>query len=125
MNTPRWVTPRRLGAAAAIYGVFVSGWYLGQPVTPECRVDQAALDRITEEYETGPTPTPTPTRTAYPPQYDSETRLPRDPTPEPFHDLPRVADDGLSVTLRAYAVACVNDTSERPRLQGWFEGHWW
>lgn len=124
MNTPRWVTPRSLGAAAAIYGVFVSGWYLGQPVIPECRVDQAALDRITEEYETGPTPTPTPTRTAYPPRYDSETRLPLDPTPEPSHGLPRVADDSLSVTFRSYAVACANDTSERPRLQGWFEDRW-
>ncbi|MFH9748924.1 hypothetical protein ACH4MN_31380 [Streptomyces anulatus] len=27
-----WITPRRLGAAAALYAVFVCGWYLGQPL---------------------------------------------------------------------------------------------
>ncbi|MFI7287611.1 hypothetical protein ACIBRY_13340 [Streptomyces anulatus] len=27
-----WITPRRLGATAALYAVFVSGWYLGQPL---------------------------------------------------------------------------------------------
>ncbi|MGW8064293.1 hypothetical protein ACVV2G_18975 [Streptomyces ziwulingensis] len=42
MNVPHRVAPRRLGAAAAVYGVFVAGWYLGRPVTPECRVDRAA-----------------------------------------------------------------------------------
>jgi hypothetical protein len=29
---PTWITPRRLGATAALYAVFVSGWYLGQPL---------------------------------------------------------------------------------------------
>ncbi|WP_331746217.1 hypothetical protein OG936_39615 (plasmid) [Streptomyces sp. NBC_00846] len=128
MNTPRWVTPRRLGAAAAIYGVFVAGWYLGQPVTPECHVDQAALDRIAEEYETEPSPTPTPTPTAYPSRYDSKSSLPLDPTPDPAYKTPYNlrggADDRLSQTVVSNAVACTNDTSERPRMRAWFEGHW-
>ncbi|MFE7133180.1 hypothetical protein ACFVIM_20205 [Streptomyces sp. NPDC057638] len=29
---PTWITPRRLGATAILYAVFVSGWYLGQPL---------------------------------------------------------------------------------------------
>jgi hypothetical protein len=29
---PAWITPRRLGATAALYAVFVAGWYLGQPL---------------------------------------------------------------------------------------------
>ncbi|MGY1577504.1 hypothetical protein [Streptomyces sp. MN13] len=29
---PTWITPRRLGAAAVLYAVFVGGWYLGQPL---------------------------------------------------------------------------------------------
>ncbi|MEV0495550.1 hypothetical protein [Streptomyces atratus] len=128
MNTPRWVTPRRLGAAAAIYGVFVTGWYLGQPVTPECHVDQAALDRIAEEYETEPSPTPTPTPTAYPSRYDSKSPLPLDPTPDPAYKPPYNprggADARWSQTVTDYAVACTNDTSERPRMRAWFEGHW-
>ncbi|MFE4416134.1 hypothetical protein [Streptomyces sp. NPDC056821] len=121
MNAPRWVTPLRLGAAAAIYGVFVAGWYLGQPVTPECHVDQAALDRIAEEYEIKSPPTPTPTPTAYPSPYDSMSPLPLDPTPEPAYN-PRGGADAQAVV--SYAVACTNDTSERPRLRAWFEGHW-
>ncbi|MER7552201.1 MULTISPECIES: hypothetical protein [Streptomyces] len=28
-----WITPRRLGATAVLYAVFVCGWYLGQPLT--------------------------------------------------------------------------------------------
>ncbi|MFI0931441.1 hypothetical protein ACH4RG_06830 [Streptomyces sp. NPDC021019] len=27
-----WTTPRRLGATAALYAVFVCGWFLGQPL---------------------------------------------------------------------------------------------
>jgi hypothetical protein len=109
VNTPSRVTPRRLGAAAAIYGVFVAGWYLGQPVSPECRVDQAALDRIAEEHGTDPSPTPTPT-----------------PAPGPAHDSLVVTDVSVSqtFTFTTYAVACTNDTSERPRLEAWFEGVW-
>ncbi|EDY48812.1 hypothetical protein [Streptomyces clavuligerus] len=29
---PTWMTPRRLGTAAALYAVFIGGWYLGQPL---------------------------------------------------------------------------------------------
>ncbi|WP_395571843.1 hypothetical protein [Streptomyces sp. BK79] len=29
---PAWMTPRRLGAATALYAVFLAGWWLGQPV---------------------------------------------------------------------------------------------
>jgi hypothetical protein len=31
-GVPTWITPRRLGAAAVLYAVFVGGWYLGQPL---------------------------------------------------------------------------------------------
>ncbi|MDG9728113.1 hypothetical protein [Streptomyces sp. DH41] len=112
MNTPRWVTPRRLGAAAAVYGVFVAGWYLGQPVTPECHVDQAALDRIAEEHEEEqaveppPAPSPTPSATAFP----------------TYGTLEDDARSSMSLTFTTYAVACTNDTSERPRLGAWLEG---
>ncbi|MFB7654039.1 MULTISPECIES: hypothetical protein [unclassified Streptomyces] len=108
------ITPRRLGTAAAIYGVFVAGWYLGQPVTPECHVDQADLDRIAEEYETEPSPTPTPS--ANPSRYGSGP------------GLAHIPGGGTYVrqtqTITAYAVSCTNDTSERPRMRAWFEGQW-
>ncbi|WP_121712373.1 hypothetical protein [Streptomyces sp. E5N91] len=113
---PRRVTPRRLGAAAVVYGVFVAGWYLGQPVTPECHVDRAALDRAAERYRPEPSPTPTP---AYSPI----------PAPSAFPDRGALADvrtvqstavDTLTVT--SYAVACTNDMGERPRLRAWFDG---
>ncbi|MFH9572201.1 hypothetical protein ACH4MG_16815 [Streptomyces sp. NPDC017454] len=107
MNTPRWVTPRRLGAAAAVYGVFVAGWYLGQPVTPECHVDQAALDRITKEHEAEPSPAPSPTPTA---------------TAFPHYNTLVDAHYSQSLTVTTYAVTCTNDTSERPRLGAWLEG---
>ncbi|MGW0538631.1 hypothetical protein [Streptomyces sp. NPDC003032] len=124
MNTPRRVTPRRLGAAAAVYGVFVAGWYLGQPVTPECRVDRAALDRFAEKYEPEPSPTLMPTPTAYPSASSAKPSLPLDPTSDPSYDPRRGAHDTLTQTLTVYAAACTNGTSERPRLQAWFEGHW-
>ncbi|MEU3895821.1 hypothetical protein [Streptomyces sp. NPDC045251] len=105
---PRRVTPRRLGAAAVVYGVFVAGWYLGQPVIPECHVDQAALDRAAERYgpEPSPTPTPSPTPWAYP-DYSVEAGL-----------------STTAIMITDYAVACTNDTSERPRLRAWFGGEW-
>ncbi|MFF8659081.1 hypothetical protein [Streptomyces huasconensis] len=109
MNTPRRVTPRRLGAAAAVYGVFVAGWYLGQPVTPECRADRAVLDRFAEKYEPEPSPT--------------LTRMPV-PTPGQSYDPRDGARDTVTQTLTAYAAACTNDTSERPRLHVWLDGHW-
>ncbi|MGA4846918.1 hypothetical protein ACOBQB_11855 [Streptomyces sp. G5(2025)] len=123
MNTSRRVTPRRLGAAATIYGVFVAGWYLGQPVTPECHIDQAALDRVIEEYETEASPTPTPTPTAYPSPSVSKSPLPLDPTPNPSYEQLEGGDATLTRTVTAYAAACTNDMSERPRIRAWFEGH--
>ncbi|MGK9459748.1 hypothetical protein ACSLFT_06850 [Streptomyces sp. G6] len=108
---PRRVTPRRLGAAAVVYGVFVAGWYLGQPVIPECHVDQAALDRAAERYGPEPSPTPTPTPTAGP------TGIPPDFSVEAGRAT-------MSIAITSYAVACTNDTSERPRLRAWFGGEW-
>jgi hypothetical protein len=32
LRVPSWITPRRLGASAVLYAVFVGGWYLGQPL---------------------------------------------------------------------------------------------
>ncbi|MGC9380280.1 hypothetical protein [Streptomyces sp. MH13] len=122
MNTTppdgRRITPRRLGAAAAIYGVFVAGWYLGQPVSSDCRVDRAAVDRAAEQYGTEPSPTFTPPASSPAPL----------PTPAPSaywtHDSPDDAGTRMSATLTAYAVACTNDASERPRLEAWVAGDW-
>ncbi|GHA69787.1 hypothetical protein ACN6LC_002447 [Streptomyces violaceoruber] len=113
---PRRVTPRRLGAAAVVYGVFVAGWYLGQPVTPECHVDRAALDRAAERYRPEPSPTPAP---AYSPI----------PASSAFPDRGALADTRTvqfmavdTLTVTSYAVACTNDMGERPRLRAWFDG---
>ncbi|MCF2126685.1 hypothetical protein L1I79_09505 [Strepomyces sp. STD 3.1] len=115
MNAPRRVTPRRLGAAAVVYGVFVAGWYLGQPVTPDCPVDRAGLGGAAGEYgtEPSPAPPPAPTETSAPTQY-----------PDPDFSVVGVARATLSVTIDSYAVACTDDTSERPRLRAWLDGHW-
>ncbi|MCM1943728.1 hypothetical protein NC239_36680 [Streptomyces sp. G3] len=107
---PRRITPRRLGAAAVVYGVFVAGWYLGQPVTPECRSDQAAVDRPAEQYGHVPVSTPTPAPSTF---------------PAPSHDEASVlARSTMAVTYTSYVVTCTNDMGERPRLQAWFEGDW-
>jgi hypothetical protein len=77
VNTRR-ITPRHLGAAAAVYSVFVAGWYLGQPLAPECRVDQATLDRLAEERETEAEPSfaPAPSPTGDPSPHDLPSLLP-------------------------------------------------
>ncbi|MFJ4329240.1 MULTISPECIES: hypothetical protein [unclassified Streptomyces] len=124
---PRRITPRRLGAAAVVYGVFVAGWYLGQPVTPECRTDQAALDRAAERYAPEPSPTPPPTPMSRPAPAPSRPSLTDfAPAPSAYPDLASPGAVGHTVTLTAtiYSVACANDTSERPRLGAWFEGDW-
>ncbi|NEB17252.1 hypothetical protein [Streptomyces coelicoflavus] len=108
---PRRVTPRRLGAAAVVYGVFVAGWYLGQPVTPECRPDRAALDRAAEQYGHVPVSTATPVA---------------GPAGEPSaiarHDPVEATDTVHILTATVYAVPCGNDTGELPRLAAWFDG---
>lgn len=99
-----------------VYGVFVAGWYLGQPVTPECHVDRAALDRAAERYRPEPSPTPAP---AYSPI----------PASSAFPDRGALADTRTvqfmavdTLTVTSYAVACTNDMGERPRLRAWFDG---
>ncbi|WP_282090864.1 hypothetical protein [Streptomyces tendae] len=115
-SRPRLVTPRRLGAAAVVYGVFVAGWYLGQPVTPECHVDQSALDRVAERYRPEPSPTPA---TAYSP-VPAASAFPDRGALADIHTVQSMAVDTLTVT--SYAVACTNDMGERPRLRAWFDG---
>ncbi|WP_432184665.1 hypothetical protein [Streptomyces tendae] len=113
---PRLVTPRRLGAAAVVYGVFVAGWYLGQPVTPECHVDQATIERVTERDrpEASPTPAPAYSPIAPPSAFPDHSAL------ADTHTVQSMAVDTLTVT--SYAVACTNDMGERPRLRAWFDG---
>ncbi|MFH8444703.1 hypothetical protein ACH4D3_26165 [Streptomyces sp. NPDC018026] len=115
---PRRVTPRRLAAAAVVYGVFVAGWYLGQPVTPECHVDQAALDRAAERYGPGPSATPAPAYSPIP----ASSALPGHSELGAVRTVRSVAVDTLTVTT--YAVACTNDMGERPRLGSWLDGGW-
>ncbi|MEU3685590.1 hypothetical protein AB0E99_32365 [Streptomyces sp. NPDC030592] len=110
---PRRITPRRLGAAAVVYGVFVAGWYLGQPVTAECSPDQAALDRRAEHGGHVAVSTPPPVSGPI-----------RKPSVRPMDGVPvdTLSIRTLSVTI--HSVICANDTGERPRLQAWFEGDW-
>ncbi|MET9358801.1 hypothetical protein ABZY14_38730 [Streptomyces sp. NPDC006617] len=89
-----------------VYGVFVAGWYLGQPVTPECHVDQAALDRAAERYRPEPSPSAYPDRSALADAHTVQGRM------------------VMSLTYTSYAVACTNDMGERPRLRAWFDGGW-
>lgn len=113
---PRLVTPRRLGAAAVVYGVFVAGWYLGQPVTPECHVDQATIERVTERDRPEASPTPAPAYSPVPPP----SAFPDHSALADTHTVQSMAVDTLTVT--SYAVACTNDMGERPRLRAWFDG---
>jgi hypothetical protein len=107
------VTPRRLGAAAAVYGVFVAGWYLGQPVTPECRPARAATDRPAEQH--GHVPVATPAPVAGP--SEKPTVMTRN---GPLKDTGTVR----TLTVTVHAVPCADDTGERPRVQAWFDGGW-
>ncbi|MDA5146801.1 hypothetical protein PEM37_35380 [Streptomyces sp. AD681] len=113
---PRLVTPRRLGAAAVVYGVFVAGWYLGQPVTPECHVDQATIERVTERDRPEASPTPAPAYSPIP----APSAFPDHSALADTHTVQSMAVDTLTVT--SYAVACTNDMGERPRLRAWFDG---
>ncbi|WP_267716555.1 hypothetical protein [Streptomyces sp. CoH17] len=38
---PAWMSPRRVGVLAALYAVFLAGWWLGQPVRSDGRRDGA------------------------------------------------------------------------------------
>ncbi|MDT0615095.1 hypothetical protein [Streptomyces lancefieldiae] len=49
---PAWTTLRRLGAATTLYAVFLTGWWLGQPV----RSDGCLEDRLAAGAEGRPTP---------------------------------------------------------------------
>ncbi|AQS72092.1 hypothetical protein [Streptomyces pactum] len=49
---PAWTTPRRLGAATALYAVFLAGWWLGQPV----RSDGCLEDRLAAGAAARPAP---------------------------------------------------------------------
>ncbi|WP_030742182.1 hypothetical protein [Streptomyces sp. NRRL F-5135] len=55
---PTWITPRRLGATAVLYAVFLGGWYLGQPLpgvgchAPEPTTALEGPDRIREPGDT-------------------------------------------------------------------------
>jgi hypothetical protein len=124
VNTPRRITPRHLGAAAVVYGVFVAGWYLGQPLAPECRVDRAALDRFAEEHGTEPSDAPAATPTASPSPDATWSPLPSGAKPEPSPYGSSGDTARPVVTIDFHAVACTNDTGERPRLRAWFEGDW-
>ncbi|MFD5217507.1 hypothetical protein ACFWMH_07540 [Streptomyces tendae] len=100
-----------------VYGVFVAGWYLGQPVTPECHVDQATIERVTERDRPEASPTPA---SAYSP-IPAPSAFPDHSALADTHTVQSMAVDTLTVT--SYAVACTNDMGERPRLRAWFDGH--
>ncbi|MFG3077783.1 hypothetical protein [Streptomyces sp. NPDC048225] len=118
LSERRRITPRRLGAAAAVYGVFVAGWYLGQPVVPACDADRAALDRTAERYVSGPPSTPAPEYSPVPAPSAYPDRTPL----EDAHTMHARVVQTLTVT--SYAVTCTDDTRERPRLRAWFDGDW-
>lgn len=104
------------GGGAEVYGVFVAGWYLGQPVTPECHVDQATIDRVAERYRPEPSPTPAPAFSPIP----ASSAFPDRSAFADIRPVQSLAVDTLTVT--SYAVACTNDMGERPRLRAWFDG---
>ncbi|MEU4657714.1 hypothetical protein AB0G32_27915 [Streptomyces sp. NPDC023723] len=95
-----WITPRRLGALAVLYAVFVGGWYLGQP-----------LEGVgCEPYE--------PPVTADAPASFGEPGAAADTlawTAEQFF---------TSDIVRAEAVGADCDGEPRPRLLAWATGDW-
>ncbi|MFC7937625.1 hypothetical protein ACFU2J_15530 [Streptomyces sp. NPDC057387] len=105
---PRRITPRRLGAAAVVYGVFVAGWYLGQPLTPEC--PDPTLDSQAGQYGHVPVSTPAPAASAFPGRPDDEMGVTGHPT--------------MAVAYSSYVVICADGMGDRPRLRAWFEGDW-
>ncbi|MFC8740427.1 hypothetical protein ACFT5D_02305 [Streptomyces sp. NPDC057144] len=110
---PRRITPRRLGAAAVVYGVFVAGWYLGQPVTAECSPDRAALDRRAEHGGHAAVSTPPPVSGPI-----------RKPSVRPMDGVPVDTASIRTLSVTIHSVVCADGMGERPRLQAWFEGDW-
>lgn len=100
---PTWITPRRLGAAAVLYAVFVGGWYLGQPLPHVgCATsDVAATDDASIVGEPG----------------DFSEDLYR-----PIGQLEQVVTTDILVT-KAIAT-CEPGTAGRPRLVAWLIGDW-
>ncbi|WP_406727357.1 hypothetical protein WJ438_25850 [Streptomyces sp. GD-15H] len=98
---PNWITPRRLGATAVLYAVFVGGWYLGQPLphvgchTPEPATASEAL-AISEPGDV-------------------------------YRDFSRGASqvtDTLTVQIFSTDAIVSCDGTPRPRLLAWVTGDW-
>ncbi|MER6914551.1 hypothetical protein ABT354_23000 [Streptomyces sp. NPDC000594] len=97
------ITPRRLGAAAALYAVFVGGWYLGQPL-PDVGCETS--DPATVE--------PYPASVGEPGAVSDE-----------FSRVGETIEDALTVELFATtAVLPCNPSEPHPRLVAWVIGDW-
>ncbi|MER7046458.1 hypothetical protein [Streptomyces jumonjinensis] len=99
---PIWITPRRLGATAVLYAVFVGGWYLGQPL--------AHVGCTTSE----------PATAAEDPAMIGEPG-------DVLGDLSRAAGViEVVVTYRAVSTGTIVpcDSAPRPRLLAWVIGDW-
>jgi len=93
------ITPRRLGAAAVLYAVFVSGWYLGQPLPAVgCHTPEAAT--AADDWAT--------------------IGEPGDVT----SDLTRTARVVVTDRLFATDVIVECDGESHPRLLAWVVGDW-
>ncbi|MEV7653563.1 hypothetical protein AB0O39_05245 [Streptomyces anulatus] len=97
-----WITPRRLGATAALYAVFVCGWYLGQPLPlVGCEEETAVASSV-------------PVAIGEPGDIGS--------------GLSRVARDVGQVVTRDFvstrAIAECDPYTAHPRLVAWITGDW-
>ncbi|MFI8197236.1 hypothetical protein ACIF6K_11915 [Streptomyces sp. NPDC085942] len=100
---PHRITPRRLGATAVLYAVFVGGWYLGQP-----------LPHVGCEEEEPPAASTAPVTIGEPGDLSGGlTRAARDIGQAVTHDF--VSTDAV--------VAC-DPYTPRPRLVAWATGDW-
>lgn len=96
---PSWITPRRLGATAVLYAVFLGGWYLGQPL-PGVGCDTPDPGIAIEE----------------PPLIGEPAEL--------TDDLSRTADAVFTVKVVDTAVLVDCNGSSHPRLLAWLTGDW-
>ncbi|MEV5725906.1 hypothetical protein AB0N50_08820 [Streptomyces pharetrae] len=94
-----WIPPRRLGAAAVLYAVFVSGWYLGQPL-PAVGCHTAESETVAEDLAT--------------------VGEPGDVT----SDLTRTARVVVTDRLFTTDVIVECDGASHPRLLAWVAGDW-